>query len=277
MNGSTEVTLQAKGNTYTVCLFTEHGPALRERFDGTAGCTQGGHSLCGKTPDAETAQSFNRLRKEYKHGQMIFTSAIRMSLDESTRQASERESPSETVFNALLKWVDKSACGRNNTSSASSYLDQFHALALVTSETVDQFIGRVLRLLQALEVRADRPQPQTIEGIEYHVLKALPEKAYHFFEQKVHSATDKPKEEQEARSAFFLGLRNFAMSNKLNVGTDENNTQMVAQSAAMENLICAFCGKVITLLKRAATPMPRLDHASMAPPSTKSSTTSMRS
>jgi hypothetical protein len=62
--------------------------------------------------------------------------------------------------------------------------------------------------MQALEVRADRPQPQTIEGIEYHVLKALPEKAYHFFKQKVRSATDKPKEEQEARSAFFLALRN---------------------------------------------------------------------
>jgi hypothetical protein len=49
---------------------------------------------------------------------------------------------------------------------------------LVTSETVVQFIGRVQRLLQALEVRADRLQPQTTEGIEYHVLKALPEKAY---------------------------------------------------------------------------------------------------
>jgi hypothetical protein len=73
--------------------------------------------------------------------------------------------------------------------------------------------------------------------------KALPEKAYHFFKQKVRSATDKPKEEQVARPAFFLALRNFAMSNKLNVGSDENNTQMVAQSAAMENLICAFCGK----------------------------------
>jgi hypothetical protein len=110
------------------------------------------------------------------------------------------------------------------------------------------------------------------------VLKALPEKAYHFFKQKVRSATDKPKEEQEARSAFFLALRNFAMSNKLNVGTDENNTQIVAQSAAMENMICALSAeKVITLLKRAATPMPRLDHASMAPPSKRSSTTSTRS
>jgi hypothetical protein len=186
------------------------------------------------------------LRKEYKNGQMAFTAAIRMSLDESTRQASERESPSETDFNALLKWVDNKSYGRNNASSASSYLDQFHTLALATSETVDQFIGRVLRLLQALEVRADRPQPQTIEGTEYHVLKALPEKAYHFFKQEVRSATDKadkPKEEQEARPAFFLALRNFVMSNKPNVGSDENNTQMAAQSAAMENLICAFCGK----------------------------------
>jgi thiamine pyrophosphokinase len=77
----------------------------------------------------------------------------------------------------------------------------------------------------------------------YHVLKALPEKAYQYFKQKVRSATDKPKDEQDARKAFFLALRNFAMSNKLNVGTDENNTQMVAQSAAMENPICAFCGK----------------------------------
>jgi hypothetical protein len=91
---SAEVVLQAKGNMYTVCLlFTELGPALRERFDGTAECTQEGHSLYGKTPDAETAQSFNRLRKEHKNGQMIFTAAIRMSLDGSTRQASERESP----------------------------------------------------------------------------------------------------------------------------------------------------------------------------------------
>jgi hypothetical protein len=45
---STEVVLQAKGNTYTVCLFTEPDPALRERFDGTAECTQEGHSLYGK-------------------------------------------------------------------------------------------------------------------------------------------------------------------------------------------------------------------------------------
>jgi hypothetical protein len=239
---SAEVVLQAKGNTYTVCVFTEPGPALRERFDGTAECTQEDHSLCGKTPDAETTQRFNRLRKEYRSGHMVFTAAIRMSLGESTRQASERESPSETDFNALLKWVDK-AHGRNSAPSAPSYLDQFHTLALATSETVDQFVGRVLRLLQALEVRADRPQPQAIEGIERHVLKALPEKAYHFFKQKVRSATDKPKEEQEARPAFFLALRNFAISNKLNVGSDENNTQMAAQSAAMENLICAFCGK----------------------------------
>jgi hypothetical protein len=78
-----------------------------------------------------------------------------------------------------------------------------HTLALVTSETIDQFIGRVLKLLQALEIRADRPQPQTTEGIEYHVLKALPEKAYQYFNQKVRSATDKPKDEQEARPAFF--------------------------------------------------------------------------
>jgi hypothetical protein len=72
---------------------------------------------------------------------MLFTSAIRLSLDGSTKQASERESPSETNYNALLKWVDKSY-GRNSASSAPSYLDQFHTLALVTSETVDQFIGR---------------------------------------------------------------------------------------------------------------------------------------
>jgi hypothetical protein len=146
---STEVALQAKGNTYTACLFTGPDPALRGRFDGTAECTQGGHSLCGKTPDAETAQSFNRVRKEHKSGQVVFTPAIRMSLGDSTRQASERESPSETDFNALLKWVDKSH-GRNSASSPPSYLDQFHALALVTSEAVDQFIGRVLRLLKAL-------------------------------------------------------------------------------------------------------------------------------
>ena len=74
---------------------------------------------------------------------MVFTAAIRMSLGESTRQASERESPSETDFNALLKWVVKSY-GRNSASSAPSYLDQFHTLALVTSETIDQIIGRVL-------------------------------------------------------------------------------------------------------------------------------------
>jgi hypothetical protein len=163
-----------------------------------------------------------------------------LSLDGYTKQASERESPSGTNFDALLKWVDKS-CGRNSASSAPSYLDQFHTLALVTSEIVDQFIGRVLKLLQALEIRADRPQPQAIEGIEYHVLKALPEKAYQYFKQKVRSAADKPKDKQGARKAFFLALRNFAMSNKLNVGADENNTQMVAQSAAIEDLLCAFC------------------------------------
>ena len=72
---------------------------------------------------------------------MLFTSAIRLSLDGPTKQALERESPSETDFNALLKWVVKSY-GRNSASSAPSYLDQFHTLALVTSETVDQFIGR---------------------------------------------------------------------------------------------------------------------------------------
>jgi hypothetical protein len=71
-----------------------------------------------------------------------------------------------------------------------------------------------------LEIRADRPQPQTIEGIECHVLKALPEKAYQYFKQKVRSATDKPKDGQDARKAFFLALRNFVMSNKLSVGTD---------------------------------------------------------
>jgi hypothetical protein len=109
---STEVILLAKGNTATVCLFTGPDPALRERFDGTAGCTQEGHSLYGKTPDAETTQSFNRLRKEHRNGQMLFTSAIRLSLDGPTKQALERESPSETDFNALLKWVDKSY-GRN--------------------------------------------------------------------------------------------------------------------------------------------------------------------
>jgi hypothetical protein len=79
--------------------------------------------------------------------------------------------------------------------------------------------------------------------IEHHVLKALPEKAYQHPKQKARSATDKPKEKQEARSAFCLALRNFVRSNKLNAGTDENNTQMVVQSAAMENPICAFCGK----------------------------------
>ncbi len=40
-----------------------------------------------------------------------------------------------------------------------------HTLALVTSETIDQFIGRVLKLLQALEIRADRPQPQTVRHV----------------------------------------------------------------------------------------------------------------
>jgi hypothetical protein len=99
---SNEVVLLAKGNTATVSLFTEPDPALRERFDGTAECTQGDHSLYGKTSDAETTQSFNRLRKEYRNGQVLFTSAIRLSLDNSTKQASERESPSETNYNALL-------------------------------------------------------------------------------------------------------------------------------------------------------------------------------
>jgi hypothetical protein len=156
---STEVVLQAKGNTYAVCLFTEPDPALHERGSMERQNVPKGVALSVvKLPiDAETAQSFNRLRKEYKNGQMAFTSAIRMSLGESTRQASERESPSGTDFNALLKWVDKSH-GRNSAPSAPSYLDQFaHALALVTSETVDQFIGRVLGLLQALEVRAHWP------------------------------------------------------------------------------------------------------------------------
>ena len=58
---STEVVLLAKGNAATVCLFTEPDPALRERFDGTVDCTQEGRSLNGKTPDAETTISFNRL------------------------------------------------------------------------------------------------------------------------------------------------------------------------------------------------------------------------
>jgi hypothetical protein len=75
--------IDQKGNTATVCVFTEPDPALRERFDGEAECTQEGHSLCGKTPDAETTQSFNRLRKEYRNGQMLFTSAIRLFLDDS--------------------------------------------------------------------------------------------------------------------------------------------------------------------------------------------------
>ena len=237
-----DVELLAKGNTATVCLFTEPDPALRDRFDGETECTQEGHSLNGQTPDAETTISFNRLRKEYRNAQMLFTSAIRLSLDDSTKQASKLKSPSETDFNALLQWVDKSY-GRNNASSASSYLDQFHNLTMANSETVDQFTARTLKILQALEKLADKPQPQTIEGIEYHVLKALPEKAYQYFKQKVRSATDKPKDEQEARDAFFLALRNFALSNKLNVGTDENNTQMVAQSAAMENPICGICEK----------------------------------
>jgi hypothetical protein len=82
----------------TVCLFAEPDPALRGRFDGTAECTQEGHSLYGKTPDAETTQSFNRLRKEYRNGQVLFTSAIRLSLGGSTKQALERESPSETNY-----------------------------------------------------------------------------------------------------------------------------------------------------------------------------------
>jgi hypothetical protein len=159
---SAEVILLAKGNTATVCLFTGPDPALRERFDGTAECTQEGHSLYGKTPDAETTRSFNRLRKECRNGQLIFTSAIRLSLDDSALYKASfrtqkpcfglRKRP--TTSNALLKRVDKS-CGRNNASSASSYLEQLHTLALVTSETVDQFVGRVLKLLQALEIRAD--------------------------------------------------------------------------------------------------------------------------
>jgi hypothetical protein len=37
---------------------------------------QDGHSLFGKVPEAEAAASFNRLRREYKNGQLIFTSAI---------------------------------------------------------------------------------------------------------------------------------------------------------------------------------------------------------
>jgi hypothetical protein len=48
--------LQGKGNMYTVCVFIEPGPALREKFDGTPQCTQGGHSLFGKVPEAETAR-----------------------------------------------------------------------------------------------------------------------------------------------------------------------------------------------------------------------------
>ena len=108
-----DVELLARGNAATVCLFTEPDPALRERFDGETVCTQEGHSLNGNTPDAETTISFNRLRKEYRNAQMLFTSAIRLSLDDSTKQASKLKSPSETDFNALLKWVDKSY-GRNN-------------------------------------------------------------------------------------------------------------------------------------------------------------------
>ena len=128
-----DVELLAKGNTATVCLFTEPDPALRERFDGDTECTQEGHSLNGQTPDAETTISFNRLRKEYRNAQMLFTSAIRLSLDDSTKQASKLQSPSETDFNALLQWVDKSY-GRNNASSASSYLDQFHNLTMANSD-----------------------------------------------------------------------------------------------------------------------------------------------
>jgi hypothetical protein len=58
------------------------------------------------------------------------------------------------------------------------------------------------------------------------VLKALPARRPTISSSKryVRSATDKPKEEQEARSAFFLALRNFVMSNKLNAGSEENNT-----------------------------------------------------
>ena len=97
----TEVELLAKSNASTVCLYTEPDPALRERFDGSAECTQEGHSLYGKTPDAETTISYNRLRKEYRHALMLFTSAIRLSLDDSTKQASNMQCSSETDFNAL--------------------------------------------------------------------------------------------------------------------------------------------------------------------------------
>jgi hypothetical protein len=114
------------------------------------------------------------------------------------------------------------------------------------------------------------------------MLKALPEKAYQYFKQKVRSATDKPKDEQDARKASFLALRNFVMSNKPNVGTDKNNTQIgdgrpKRRHGGWRTCSALSAEKVLTLLKRAATPMPRLDHASMGPPSTKSSTTSTRS
>jgi hypothetical protein len=102
----TEVELiLGNGNTYTVCLFTDPDPTLRERFDGTAQCTQEGHSLYGTVPVAETAVSFDRLRKVYKNGAMTSTSAIRMSLDDSTRQASQRESPGESFLIKLTRFA----------------------------------------------------------------------------------------------------------------------------------------------------------------------------
>jgi hypothetical protein len=87
-----------------------------------------------------------------------------MSLDEATQKASLRDCDctSETDFKALLKWVEK-IYGRNNASSAPSCLDQFHTSLMLTSKTIDQFIGRVMDLLQALEVRAGRctgPSPR---------------------------------------------------------------------------------------------------------------------
>ena len=134
--------LQRKANNSTVCLFTEPDPALRERFDGSAECTQEGHSLYGKTPDAETTISYNRLRKEYRHALMLFTSAIRLSLDDSTKQASNMQCSSETDFNALLQWVEKSY-GRNNASSAPSYLDQCSTplLWLPAKQSINLLVG----------------------------------------------------------------------------------------------------------------------------------------
>jgi hypothetical protein len=46
------------------CLFTEPDPPQRVQFDGTSQCTQEGHSLFEKVPEAETAASFNRLCKK---------------------------------------------------------------------------------------------------------------------------------------------------------------------------------------------------------------------